>query len=123
MTPIKYIGKRETYIDGCYGSKIEFAQGETKLIPADLANKFLRHPDQFEPGLEDDASAVVIPPVITKKDADEDTQDIRDSISNMDAESLQDFAMTNYRIKLDKRMKIDRMRNEVVRLVDQYGTE
>lgn len=117
MIPIKYIGKRERYTEGCYGSKIEFVQGETVSVPDDLAVKLLRHPDQYERGEEAEKEAIIQP-----KEDEEDTQDDRDAVANMDRDALIEFASTRFNgYKLDKRRSDETLRDEVIRLIDQYG--
>lgn len=44
---VKFIGRRESFRDHLYGTGLEFAQGQARALPAELARKFLRHADQF----------------------------------------------------------------------------
>lgn len=116
MISIQYIGKRDTYTEGTYGSKITFSKGETKLVPEELALKLLRHPDQYVRGKG--GEAVIIPDT---KQKDDDTQDIRDAIANMDTSSLAEYAQIHYGIKLDKRKSVESLRTELTQWVDQYA--
>lgn len=141
-TSIKYIGKREHYTDGTYGSHIEFKHGETQLVPDDLAVKLLKHPDQYQRGDEDRPAPTmqaviqdqyqrgddivkdtIIPKPDSVKETPEDTQDVRDAIATMNSQALVKYAMTHYRVKLDKQMVVESLRTEVTRLVDQYGVD
>lgn len=120
MTPIKYIGHRETYQDGCYGTRIEFKQGESVLVPDDIALKMLKHIDVYAPGNVLEANAVTIAPIIKP---DDDTQDLRDTVSNLDSyEALNAIAANDYGQKLDKRKSIATLRTEVIQMIDRFGT-
>jgi hypothetical protein len=117
MTPITYIGKRERYTEGTYGSKIEWVHGETQLVPEGLAVRLLRHKDVYVEGKDTDKVALML-----EKPKVEDTQDLRDSINNLnDPEQLADFAYTNYGQKLDRRKKVETLRSEVISLIDRFG--
>jgi len=119
MTPIKYIGKREDHIDGCYGTRVAFAQGESVLMPDDIAAKMLKHKDVYISGNVLEANAVTMPPLIKP---DEDTQDLRDTVQNLDSyEALNNIAANDYGQKLDKRKSIATLRTEVTQMIDQFG--
>ncbi len=115
---VKYIGKRATYTEGMYGSRIQFTQGQAVLVPADLAVKLLRHQDQYTNGDERKAETVLIE--VVKDEADE-TQDIRDRIAVMDKTALESFVKTTFRIDIDKRKGLESLRQQAIGLVDQYG--
>lgn len=115
---VMYIGKRAQYVDGAFGTRIEFKQGESRLVPAAKALLMLKHPDVYVPGVAD-APIAVVPATKTETD---DTQDLRDAVSAMsDKDSLSDFAQIKYGIKLDKRKSIDDLRFQAIGLIDQYG--
>ncbi len=114
---VKYIGKRAQYTDGTYGTRITFVQGESRLVPLDKARLMLNHPDVYVLGVEDAPVAVV--PVDTKEQ--DNVQDMRDAIANMDKAALESYAKTYFKIDLDKRKAVDTLRSQVTMLVDQYG--
>ena len=119
MTPIKYIGKRENHTEGAYGTRVPFKPGESILMPDDIARKMLKHADVYAPGNVLEANAVDIPPVINP---DDDTQDLRDSVQNLDSyEALNNIAANDYGQKLDKRKSIPTLRAEVIAMIDQFG--
>lgn len=120
LTPIKYIGKRPTYIDGMYGTKTAFVQGETAMVDADIAARMLKHTDTYELGKAKGAAPAVELPVKTEKE-DEATQDLRDQINIMDKDSLETFAKNHFRIDLDKRKSVSSLREAVTQLVDRFG--
>ena len=46
--PVEYIGRKEPWVDKLYGSKLPFNKGQVRVVPSDLAIRFLRHPDLFK---------------------------------------------------------------------------
>lgn len=118
---VKYVGRRETYIERAYGSGIVFVQGETKPVPVDLAAKLLRHADVYVPGEPGPFTEAVEVAQAPKQTQDESTQDLRDTIAFMDKDALETFAKTNFKIDLDKRKSVNTLRQHVTQLVDQYG--
>lgn len=117
---VKYIGKRERYVDGCYGSRIEFQQGQTLLVPADIAAKMLRHPDVYVPGAEKGADVAVVDESKANKEPEE-IQELRDQIANMDKPALKLFAKERFRMDIDSRKSLGDLRGQVTGLLDQYG--
>ncbi len=123
---IKYIGKRPEYVDGTYGTRISFVQGETKLVPADKAELMLRHADVYERGEETkDMPKPAKNKKGQKKQTDEEVQlqEMRDAISIMEKDALREFAKTRYSIELKGNKKVETFRQEVLGLVDQYGIQ
>ena len=119
MTPVKYIGKRVEHIEGAYGTRVVFKPGESILMPDDVAQKLLKHPDVYAPGNVLEANAVDIKPVVS---SDDDTQDLRDSVLNLDSyEALNNIAANDYGQKLDKRKSIATLRTEVISMIDRFG--
>lgn len=121
--PVKYVGRRPIYVEGAYGSKLVFAAEETKLVPADLAVKLLRHPDVYVLGdvVTSPGAVSVEMPKSTDRTPEEVLQDIRDSINIMDKESLESFARFHFKVDLDKRRSSAHLRQLVTQMVDQYG--
>jgi len=120
MIPIKYIGKRDSYTDGLYGTRITWNRGDTKDVPDEIAAKMLKHPDQYVSGKAKDSAPVEIAKPHVKYTEDE-LKAARDSIANMEKDSLIDFAMTHYRQHIDKRKSTEKLRIEVTNMVDQFG--
>lgn len=133
MTPIKYIGKRPEHIDGAYATRIHWKQGETKPVPDDVAVKMLRHTDVFTLG---DGSVQAI--ALTAAEAEtaerertkseeskkeDNIQNLRDSVANMDKDALANFAQTHFSAKLDSRASVEKLRERVTTMIDQYGIE
>jgi hypothetical protein len=116
VTPIKYQGKRPSYTDALY-SHLTFQQGESILVPDDVAAKMLKHPDQYILGDKKTAKSVDVAP----PKAEEDTQDLRDAILQMNSAALLDIAKNDYGINLDVKRPVATLRQQVVQLVDQFG--
>ena len=118
---VKYEGPRATYREGAYGSGLMWTKGETKLVPAALAEKLLRHAPVYVPGDKKAApkhAEVIAEPA--KKD-ENDTQEVRDSLNTMDKDALEAYARTHFRVELDKRKSLQSLRGQVTQLVEQYG--
>ena len=115
---VKYIGKRPSYLDGTFGTRILFQYGESRNVPKDKALLMLKHPDVYVSGVAD-APIAAVPAIQSEAD---NTQDLRDSISAMnDKSALSDFTQIKYGIKLDKRKPIEDLRIQAMGLIDQYG--
>ena len=131
MTPIKYIGHRETYREGCYGSGLVFLSGQTINVDDDaLAKKLLKHKDVYTLGEAAELGAIVdadkdqAKSKAPDKDKDDDpAQEMRDSIMTMNKEALETFAKTHFSVDLDKRQNVGDLRMKVIGLFDQFGTE
>ena len=127
MIPIKYIGHRAFYRDGACGSELSFEQGQTLLVEDQFALKMLRHPSVYERGDAIDSANEVPAIAQAKKDApeqdDDPNQTMRDTIAQMNKEALASYAKSNFNVDLDKRVKVDDLRQQVTTLFDQFGTE
>jgi hypothetical protein len=120
-TPIKYIGHRPVYKDGCYGTKAEFVQGQTLMVADEVARKMLRHPDVYVLG-EAPASATdeVAEPADRTGQKDVDLQEAIDSLRTMNKVSLKQYAQTHFRVELPD-AAVGEMRDRVRTMVEQYG--
>lgn len=133
---IKYIGKRPTYIDGCYGSNLKFTKGESLDVSDQLGAKLTRHKDQFikdneiEHGTGDELAKLITDEVLDgNSEQIEETpkpvethQEERDAVMNMDKTTLANFAFDNFSgMKLNNKKSVDSLRTQVIGLIDQYG--
>lgn len=119
---VKYIGKRETYIDGAYNSGTQFVRGVSQPVPAALAAKLLRHPDVYVPG--DVIPLPSVAPDAPKPDNTEnENQDMRDAIAAMDKDALITYAKTHFNHTLGKNNSVETLRSKVTGLFDQFGTK
>jgi hypothetical protein len=119
-TPIRYIGKRDTYTDGAYQSHITWTRGETKPVPNAIAAKLLQHPDQYELG-DPITEELPLLPVKKPEDTEERLQEVRYSIQAMTKAGLMSFVQTTFNVKMDKNQSVTAMRAQATQLVDQFG--
>lgn len=121
---VKYIGHRENYRDGAYGSGIEFQRGTASLVPEAIAIKLLRHRDVYQLAEGESIAATSEAENVPRDEQDESsTQDLRDAVANMDKEALESFAQTHFNVSLDKRKGVSNLRQQVTGLIDQYGVQ
>lgn len=123
-TQIVYVGKRETYRDGMFGTG-EWTRGETKRVHDEIAARMLRHADQYVRGsASDDGYVDVVGAPGPMPGPEEESSDgLRDLIAAMDKESLSDYAKVHFSTDIDKRLGVEKLRAQVLGLVDQYGVE
>ena len=122
--PVKYIGKRPEYTDGAYGTDIHWNKGETKMVEETVANKLLRHIDQYVRGdvMPDEPETVM--PNDGEPEEDEDAvQDAKDAVNAMNRkQALIDFAEVNFQgVKLSNTDNIATLKQKVTGFIDQYG--
>lgn len=133
---VKYIGRREIYVDRLFGTGLGFEQGQVRVFPGVLARKFLRHADQFEEAAVGEAVTVADTEATdettealakAKKLQDEQAleqnqlQDVRDQVASMTKKALEEFAMAKYNQKLDSAKKVGDLRIEVTSFIDRFG--
>jgi hypothetical protein len=135
MVPVKYIGRRDSFVDRIYGSLLKFEKDQVRSVPADLARNFLRHQDQFERGPEQPADATDGPAAddtggqleaLAKKKAEEDAkenelQGLRDQVARMGKAALKSFALTHYRQKVDEAKTVGELRQDVTQMINAFG--
>lgn len=135
---VTYIGRRPSFVDRNYGTNLTFGAGQTRVLPTEIARKFLRHPDVFSPAAAtpvdseppapsqaaDDTAATLQKAqeqAAAKTQEQTQLQDLRDRITQMDKKGLVEYAQTNYRQQLNTRDKLDDLRAKVLGMVDQFG--
>lgn len=146
---VKYIGKREPWFDRLYDTGLSFVCGQSRVLPWDMAPKFLRHTDLFEQVVpaDDEAPADDTPPAEdqppaaedeqpddtqalldeqaakndAKKDEQLEKQALYDQVNNMDKDALSDFAEINYQQTINKRKSEDNLRADVIAMIDEFG--
>jgi hypothetical protein len=119
--PVMYIGKRERYVEGMYGTRIVWFQGETQLVPAAKAKLLLGHPDVYVLG--DSKKPAAMAEIQEKEPQEDKEEELRQSVSLMDKATLDQYAKTHFKVDLDRRKNVDVLRSQVVALIDQYGVE
>jgi hypothetical protein len=119
LTSVKYIGARLEYTDGTYGTGIHWVQGQSHMVPTAAARLLLKHKDVYAPG--DVNAPVAVLESKLKADTEDDKQDVRDSIANMDKDAIGVFAKTHFNVDIEKRKSIATLREQVTGMFDQFG--
>lgn len=129
---VKYIGRESSFVERNYQSQLTFDPGQSRMVPAELADKLLRHVDCFEisedkptaaPDTESTQAQLEMAK-LAKEEADKlenNRQDLVDRINFMDKDSLQDWAKVNYGQVVPKTLSVENMRSRVVGMVDKFG--
>jgi hypothetical protein len=127
---VKYIGRRPSFHDRLFGTGLDFERDQTHFVSFDLSRKFFSFPSEFE---RDDTTKQ---PKAAPVDADQDERDaqrkkleaendelhfLRDSIGRLERPELQVMAKTKYGQELDGRASVQKMREQVISLVDRFG--
>lgn len=133
---VQYIGRKEAYTDHLYGTGLSFVKDQVRGLPAEIAGKFLRHGDMFkecgeaaieqavEPSEPDDTAKTLEDAAKRQQESrkDEDALlDLKQHVSVMTKDTLCDYALTNYRQKLNKRASVEELRQQVTGMIDQFG--
>lgn len=135
--PVQYIGRKEAYTDHLYGTGLSFEKDQVRGLPTEVARKFLRHADMFkeagegavvtEPAksLDQDDTSKTLDEAAKRQREDQDKEnaliDLKQHVSNMTKNALCEYAMTNYRQKLDSRASVADLRQQVTGMIDQFG--
>lgn len=135
---VTYNGTDDPFKDRIYRSGLTFAPGQTRLVPATLAQRFLRHSDVFKSGKVEKAA----PPQQDQRQQQDDTKqvleqqqqvrqdqrqqedarfELLDYIDSMDRKSLIDWAHLNYKQKIHHNTSIEKARDMAKGFIDQYG--
>lgn len=135
--PVQYIGRKEAYTDHLYGTGLAFEKDQVRGLPTEVARKFLRHADMFKEAgegavvtepvkpLDQDDTAKALDEAAKRQREDQDKEnaliDLKQHVSNMTKNALCEYAMTNYRQKLDSRASVADLRQQVTGMIDQFG--
>lgn len=137
---VTYTGTDDPYKDRIYRSGLTFTPGQTRVLPAPLAARFLRHSDVFKE--TDEAKAKAAKPAKVPEPSDHDTaqvleqqkqhqdeqrqqEDARfallDSIESMDRAAVISWADQHYRQKIPGNVSVAKARELARGYIDQYG--
>lgn len=135
--PVQYIGRKEAYTDHLYGTGLSFEKDQVRGLPTEVARKFLRHADMFKEAgegavvtelvksAEQDDTTKTLDEAAKRQKEDQDKEnaliDLKQHVSNMTKNALCEYAMTNYRQKLDSRASVADLRQQVTGMIDQFG--
>lgn len=121
FAPIEYIGKRASHTDGLYGTRIFWEViGAVKLVPEDVARKMTAiNKDVYRIGVY---GGEATPGLQAEKPVEDNARIELDMvIQTMDKDALESYARTHFGQELDKRRSVENLRQEVGRMLDQFG--
>lgn len=145
---VTYFGKEDPFVDRIYHSNLTFTPGQTRAVPVALAARFLLHSDVFKEGdaaaknvkekaveapadkkaegdTHKDDTAVLLAEANKEQDKQREQDNARfellESLESMDAKALRDFALTNYKQKINGTLGEAKVRDQVRGFIDQYG--
>ena len=137
---VTYTGTDDPFKDRIYRSGLTFAPGQTRLVPATLAQRFLRHSDVFKEGAAGEAKAAkkaeqaqaeqddtkqVLEQQQQEQDEQRKQEDARfaliDSIESMDQKSVIEWAHQHYKQKIHHKTSVEKAREMAKGFIDQYG--
>lgn len=146
-TAVTYTGRETPFVDRIYRSKLTFNPGQTRLLPALLAAKLLRHAEFtpfVEPGTESvadakkaedlqlqekpvtqDDTATLLDDAKKAEDLQRQQEDARftllQQIDKMDKQALRDWTKQTYQQDLPPQLGLEKMRDRVRGFIDQFG--
>ena len=136
---VTYTGTDNPFKDRIYRSGLTFVPGQTRLVPATLAQRFLRHADVFKEGKADGKGKQ--PAASTTRDQDDtkeileqqeqeqgvqrEQEDARfallDTIDSMDRKAVAEWAEVHYKQKIPGNLGLVKAREIAKGFIDQYG--
>lgn len=133
FTLVKYIGHRDTHTDNHFGTGTVFVGEAPQWVADAIAKKMLALPGIYE--AVDVASTPEVPAIASaieasteadaaakaKQKAEEEADDVRQAISTMTKQALEDYAKLHFGVQVDRAMKVADMRTQVTSLYDQFG--
>ena len=137
---VTYTGTDDPFKDRIYRSGLTFAPGQTRLVPATLAQRLLRHSDVFKEGAageakaakkaeqaqaEQDDTKLVLEQQQQEHDEQRQQEDARfaliDSIESMDRKAVIEWAHQHYKQKIHHNTSVEKAREMAKGFIDQYG--
>lgn len=132
---VTYTGTDSPFKDRIYRSGLTFAPGQTRLVPATLAQRFLRHSDVFKEGAAGEAKAAkkaeqddtkqVLEQQQQEQEEQRQQEDARfaliDSIESMDRKAVIEWAHQHYKQKIHHNTSVEKAREMAKGFIDQYG--
>ena len=134
---VTYTGNDDPFKDRIYRSGLTFAPGQTRLVPATLAQRFLRHSDVFKEGAageakkakqaqaEQDDTKQLLEQQQQEQDDQRKQEDARfallDQLDSMDKPGLIAWAKDNYKQSIPGNLGLEKVRERAKGFIDQYG--
>lgn len=128
-TAIEYIGPHDVWHDRVYHTGLTFTKGMVRTVPNVIASKLLRHSDVFAKAEltegEDDTGYQLDEgdKEKAKRDQQQRDFDVIDQVNAMtDRDSLIEFALSRYAMKLPRTMKPETMKGKIVDHINRFGS-
>lgn len=141
---VTYTGRDDPFIDRLYRSGLTFSNGQSRIVPPTLAERFLRHADVFKRTDEADSvpSAAQASTVVQTEPPKDDTEKLLDDaqkkqddqrlkedarfalldqLDSMDKTGLISWAQDKYKQKIPGNLGEAKVRERAKGFVDQYG--
>ena len=134
---VTYTGTDDPFKDRIYRSGLTFAPGQTRMMPATLAQRFLRHSDVFKEGAagevkkakqaqaEQDDTKQVLEQQQQEQVEQRQQEDARfallDQLDSMDKPGLIAWAKDNYKQSIPGNLGLEKVRERAKGFIDQYG--
>ena len=134
---VTYTGTDDPFKDRIYRSGLTFAPGQTRLVPATLAQRFLRHSDVFKEGaagevkkakqaqVEQDDTKQVLEQQQQEQEEQRQQEDARfallDQMDSMDKPGLIAWAKDHYKQSIPGNLGLEKVRERAKGFIDQYG--
>ena len=146
---VTYTGNDDPFKDRIYRSGLTFTKGQTRLMPAPLAARFLRHADVFKPAdktgkgkkpadktaknppeddktiIKDDDTQAILDKTTKEADTQREQEDARfelhDQLARMDKVALIEWVQSNYKQKMPGNYGQPRLLDMAKGFIDQYG--
>lgn len=126
--PVQYIGRHAEHKDQIYDTG-DWTQGQTKLVPHLTAERMYRHVDAYIAASVEDAVESVAEKTEEKGKKDEQAldeqqkQELREHIAAMDKDAMLEYAAVHYGQKISKAKGEDKVRAELIIMVDRFGAQ
>lgn len=134
---VTYTGTDDPFKDRIYRSGLTFAPGQTRMVPATLAQRFLRHSDVFKEGAagevkkakqaqaEQDDTKQLLEQQQQEQEEQRQQEDARfallDQLDSMDKPGLIAWAKDNYKQSIPGNLGLEKVRERAKGFIDQYG--
>jgi hypothetical protein len=129
---VKYIGRRQHWTDTLYRTGLSFDSEQIRPLPGNVARQLLRHRDLFEEVAlveagetpQDDTADLLKVGEKLKAEKDESSIEfaVIDQVNQMqDRDTLVEFAMNRFQLKLAKTKKPETMRAEIIAHINRFG--
>ena len=132
---VTYTGKEDPFVDRNYGTGLTFEHGQTRTVPAALAQRFLQHKDVFKRGEAlaeapkaavpaDDTAELLAEAKQAEEAAREDVEStylLIEQVKGMDKEALRDWAKQHLKDPLPGNATLATLQKRVIDQIEMYG--